>query len=75
MSLNGLVTKKVESISVYMMLKIGMEVDQYGTVFNYRPPIPQKYLKFQYRTIVAGLGVKLAPIFSLSGNSEEKFGK
>ena len=35
-----------------MMLKIGMEVAQDCTVFNYGPQRPQKYLNSKYRTIV-----------------------
>ena len=41
-----------------MMLKTGFELDQYYTVFNYRPPIPQKYLESQDITIVSGTGMK-----------------
>ena len=40
--LNGLGMKKGESIGISMMIKIGMEVSQYYTVFNYVPPRPQK---------------------------------
>ena len=55
-----------------MMLKIGMEVAQYYTVFNYRTPIPQKYLKSQGRTIVDQPEIKPAPISFLPGKSKEK---
>ena len=58
-----------------MMLKIGMEVPQYYTVFNYGTPRPQKDLNPQYRTIVAGPGMNSAPKFVLPGNSKEKVGK
>ena len=67
--------KKGESGGVSMILKTGMEVSQYYTVFNYRPPIPQKDLKPQDRKIVAGPGMKPAPIFFLPEHSKEKFGK
>ena len=36
-----------------MTLRTGMEVAQDYTVFNYRPPRPQKYVKSQDITIVA----------------------
>ena len=53
--------KTFESGGVSMMLKIGMEVAQDYTFFNYIPPIPQKDTKYQYRKIFAGTGVNLAP--------------
>ena len=43
---NGLGMKKVESGGTSMMLKTGMEVSQDYTVFNFRPQIPQKDLKY-----------------------------
>ena len=58
-----------------MMLKIGMEVDQYYTIFNYRPPSPQKYLKSQGRKIVAQAGMMPAPKHFLPGHSKEKIRK
>ena len=64
--------KKGESVGVSMILKTGMEVYQYYTVFNYRPPRPHKYLKSQDRTIMAGPGVKLAPIFFSQGTLKIK---
>ena len=73
--LNGLGMTKGKSVGAYMMLKTGMEVDQYYTVFNYRPPIPQKDLNYQDRTIVAHPGMNLAPNFFLLGHSKEKVGK
>ena len=42
-----------------MMLKTGLEVAQDYTVFNYVPPIPQKDLNSQDRTIVSGPGMNL----------------
>ena len=42
------------------------------TVFDYGPPIPQKYLKSQYRTIVAGPGMKPAPNVFHPGHSKDK---
>ena len=54
------------------MLKTGMEVAQDYIVFNYGPPIPQKYLNPQDRTIVASPGMKLAPKFVLPEHSKEK---
>ena len=56
-----------------MMLKTGMEVAQDYTILNYRPPRPQKDANSQYRTVVAGTGLKLAPKLFLSGNSKETF--
>ena len=51
--LNGLVMTKGNAGGLYMMMKTGMEVDQDYTIFNYGPPIPQKDLKSQGRTILA----------------------
>ena len=39
--LKGLNMTKGESGGLYMMIKTGMEVSQYYTVFNYGSPIPQ----------------------------------
>ena len=58
-----------------MILKKGIEVDQYYTVFNYGHPIPQKEIKSQDRKIVAGPGMKSATKLVLPGNRKEKFGK
>ena len=58
-----------------MMMKIGMEVDQSYTVFNYGPPIPQKYLNLQDRTIMARPGMKQSPKYFLPGHSKEKVWK
>ena len=58
-----------------MILKTGMEVAQDYTVFNHGPPIPQKDLKSQDRTIVAGPGMKPAPIFFLPGHIKKNIGK
>ena len=69
-SLNGLGMKKVKSGYVSMMLKTGMEVAQYYTVFNYVPPIPQEDIKYQDRTVVTGPGVNLAPKHFLPGNTK-----
>ena len=41
-SFNGLWMTKVESGVVSMLMKTGMEVSQYYTVFNYIPPRPLK---------------------------------
>ena len=60
-SLNGLVITKVKAGGLSMMLKTGLEVAQDYNVSNYRPPIPQKYLNSQDRTIVACPGMKTAP--------------
>ena len=73
--LNGLGMTKGESGGFYMMMIKGMEVAQYYTVFNYGPPITQKCLKPQDRTIVSLPGMKLVPEFFLPGNSKEKVGK
>ena len=58
-----------------MMLKTGIGVDQYYTFFNYGPPIPQKDLNPQDRTIVVGPGMKQALKHILPGHSNDKFGK
>ena len=55
-----------------MILKTVMKVAQYCTVFNYGLPRTQKDVKFQGIKIVAGLRVKPALKFVLSGNSKEK---
>ena len=70
--LNGLWTKKGKYGGESMMLKTVMEVAQYYIVFNYGPPIPQKYLNTQDRTIVTGPGMNPAPKFVLPGHSKEK---
>ena len=69
--LNGLVMKKVVS----MMLKIGMEVAQYYTVFNFVLPSPQKYLNAQDITTVAGPGMKPAPKTFSQGTTKINFGR
>ena len=71
-SLNGIGIIKGKAEGLSIMLKTGMQVSQHYTVFNYRPSSPQKYLKSQYRTIVAGSGMKPAPKFVLPGHSKEK---
>ena len=58
-----------------MILKTVLEVDQDYTIFNYGPPIPQKDLKSQYRTIVTGPGMKPAPKFVLPWHSKDITGK
>ena len=73
--LNGLGMTKGESGGISIMLKTVIEVAQDYTVFNYRPPIPQKYLKPQDRTIVAGPGMKPAPKYVLPGHNKDNFGK
>ena len=67
-SLNGLGTNKGKSGCAYMMLKTGMEVDQYYIVFKYVAPIPQKKLKYQYRTILVKPGMKPTPKTFLPGH-------
>ena len=47
-------------------------MDQYYTVFNYRPPIPQKYLKSQDIKNSVRDRDKVAPKFVLSRHSKEK---
>ena len=69
-SLNGLGMTKVKSGGLYIILRKGMEVAQYYTVFNYGPPIPHKDLKSQVRTIVAQPGMKPAPKIILPGYSK-----
>ena len=58
-----------------MMMKTGMEVTQYYTIFNCGPPIPQKELNPQDRTIVAGARMKPVPIFFSQGTSKIKLGR
>ena len=53
--------EKGESRCVAMMLKTGIKMANYYTVFNYGPLIPQKNIKSQDITIVAGKGNNLAP--------------
>ena len=72
--LNGLGMTKGESGGVSMMLKTGMEVAQEYTVFNYGPPRPQKYLKPQDITIVAGPEVKPKKFLS-QGTEKRKSGR
>ena len=55
--------------------KTEMEVAQYYTFFNYKTPITQRDLKYEYRTIVAGPGMKPAPNFFLLGHIKNKVGK
>ena len=74
-SLNGLGMKKGKYGGLSMILKTVLEVDQDYSIFNYGPPIPQKDLKSQYRTIVTGPGMKPAPKFVLPVNIKEKVGK
>ena len=66
---------KGESGGASMMLKTGMEVVQYYTVFNYGPPRPQKDLNPQYRTIISEPGMKPAIKLFLPWHSKEKVGK
>ena len=42
--LHGLGTTKVKASGLSMMLKTGLELSKYYNIFNYGPPIPQKYL-------------------------------
>ena len=58
-----------------MMLKTGMEVAQYYTVFNYVPSSPYKDLKSQGRTIVDQEGMKLEPKLFSQGTSNIKLGR
>ena len=73
--LGGLGMKEVKTGVLSMILKTGMEVAQYYTVFNYGSPIPQKDLKSKVRTILAQPGMKTAPKFTLPGHSKEKLGR
>ena len=57
------------------MMKRGMEVAQDYTVFNYERPIPQKYLNPQYRTILAGSGMKPASKYFSQGTAKRKLGR
>ena len=67
--------EKEESGGVSIILETGMEVTQNYSFLNYRPPIPHKYLKQQYRTIFTGTGMNLTPKCVHPGYSKEKFGK
>ena len=58
-----------------MMLKTEMEVSQDYTFFNYAPSIPHNNVNPQYRTIVTGTGVNLAPIFFSHGAVRRKLGR
>ena len=57
-----------------MILMIGMKVAQYYNVFNYVPSIPYNNVKYQDRTIVAGIRLIWHQFF-LPGNIKDKFGK
>ena len=65
---------KDEYISVVMMLKIGMKIAQYYSVFNYRPPISHNNVKSQDRSIVAVTGVDLETELFLPDKIKEKVG-
>ena len=54
-----------------MLLKTGLKVAQYYIIFNYGPPIPQKDLKSQDRTIVADPGMNPAQVFSPRAQQRE----
>ena len=56
MSLNGLGVKKFESVNFSMIIKTGMVVIQYCTVFNYGTPIPQKGVNPKDKNIVSDTG-------------------
>ena len=56
-----------------MMLKTGLGVAQDYTVFNHGPPSPHKDLNPQDRTILAQLGMNLAPIFFSQGTAKRKW--
>ena len=56
-----------------MVLKTGMEVAQYFTVFNYGHTSPQKYLKSQGRTKVPQAGMNPAPIFFSQGTTKRNW--
>ena len=71
-SLNGLGIKKGKSGGLSLMLKTGMEVSQYYTIFNYVPPSPHKDLKYQGRTIVARAVIKTAPKTFNQGTAKRK---
>ena len=58
-----------------MMLKTGMEVSKYYTVFNYIPSRIQKDINPQDKIIVVGPGVYLAQTFFLPGKNKKKVGK
>ena len=75
MSLNGLGVTRGESGGVSMMLKTGMEVAQYYSVFKYGPPRPQNDINSQDKTIVVGQRVNLAPKFVIRGKSKDKVSK
>ena len=72
---NGLGVIKGEFGGVYMIMKTGMEVAQGDSVFNYGPLIPQKDIKSQDRKIVAGLGMKPAPIFFSQVTTKRTLGR
>ena len=55
------------------MIQIGTEVEEYGTIFNYGTPIPQKKFNSRHRKAVVGKGVNLEPILVLPGINKERF--
>ena len=71
-SFNGLGITKGKYGGLPMRLKTGLEVAQDYTVFNYRPPIPYKDLKYQDRKIMAGPRMKPAQNLFLPGHRKEK---
>ena len=73
-SIHWLGMTKVKSGGASMMLKTRMGVAQYYTVFNYGPPRPQKELKYQHRTILAGPGVNQVPDCFSQGISKKFLG-
>ena len=65
---------EVKSRGASMKMKIGMQVAQGYTIFNYRPQRLHKDLRYQDRKMVTGIGVKLAPFFFSQGISKRKLG-
>ena len=59
-SLHGLEMKKGKYGGASIMLKTGMEVAQYCTIFNYGTPRRQKDLNSQDKKIVTGPVMKYA---------------
>ena len=60
-SLSGLGVSNMESISLSMTMKTGMEVGEDYIVLNYRTPRPQKFVNSEYRAILEEPYVKPSP--------------
>ena len=63
--LNGFGVTKGESGSVSIIIKIGMEMSEYYTYFNYIPTIPHTCVKLKDKSVAVGPRVNPEPTFML----------